>query len=602
MKIRKNTNCNLIIKLALISVSFLTLLKTNVYADNSSLNMPNIVVDLDKDSISSTQRMPSIYLRSLQRTYSNYNLSDNLAMQVKDQGQTETCWACSSNSVLETTVNKANNTNHVFSHTYLDEKVHERYGGTSNDGANALMAYSYYNSGELPQNMENEKVNVKIDDYTLFPTIYKTYEDGIVTYKNANSYSAKTYTQDEIATIRNLIKQHIMEKGAVTALNCSDEKYYSDNLEAYYCNEVNYLVNANHQITIVGWDDNYAVENFNENSRPINKGAYIVLNSYGTGFGNNGYIYVSYEDRFIENAIFGIDETSSYENENIYQYDELGMNNSITFTNDNIYAANVFERSKDIRNENLTEIAVSTFESGEYDIYINSVDGELSENKLKFIKTVKLDSAGYKTIKLDTPIKLTGEKFVIAYKSKKTQTSNPQIGIEYNDGNNWKNASNMEGQSYLGLSLTEWYDVTTLSEVNQALPTANITLKAFTDREKREYKIDGEYIENILPNTTTEELSYNLGTTVTTTNDIIKSGDKILLNGNEYTAVVLGDITLNSNMDIQDLSAALQHFANKAGYILSGVKLKSADVNLDDEVDIRDLSKMMLVIANINEL
>ena len=64
------------------------------------------------------------------------------------------------------------------------------------------------------------------------------------------------------------------------------------------------LVCVNHAVTIVGWDDTYTKENFTD-QLPVcnNDGAWIVKNSYGTNWGENGYFYLSYEDQSITNLV-----------------------------------------------------------------------------------------------------------------------------------------------------------------------------------------------------------------------------------------------------------------------------------------------------------
>ena len=50
----------------------------------------------------------------------------------------------------------------------------------------------------------------------------------------------------------------------------------------------------NHDVVIIGWDDNYPKENFNLNIEA--DGAFICRNSWGDNFAENGTFYISYYD------------------------------------------------------------------------------------------------------------------------------------------------------------------------------------------------------------------------------------------------------------------------------------------------------------------
>lgn len=52
---------------------------------------------------------------------------------------------------------------------------------------------------------------------------------------------------------------------------------------------------ADHEITIVGWDDNYSKDNFSVT--PPGNGAFLVKNSWDVDWGDSGYFYISYYDK-----------------------------------------------------------------------------------------------------------------------------------------------------------------------------------------------------------------------------------------------------------------------------------------------------------------
>ena len=85
------------------------------------------------------------------------------------------------------------------------------------------------------------------------------------------------------------IKEALIQYGSVVA------SYYSDS--EYHPNIYNTTTNrTNHVITLVGYDDNISREMFaNSNASgtlPQRDGAWIMRNSWGTGYGDQGYFYV----------------------------------------------------------------------------------------------------------------------------------------------------------------------------------------------------------------------------------------------------------------------------------------------------------------------
>ncbi|MBE6773848.1 MAG: hypothetical protein E7544_06455 [Ruminococcaceae bacterium] len=148
------------------------------------------------------------------------------------------------------------------------------------------------------------------------------------------------------------LKQAVMDYGAVKVSYFSDDAYYNsffsgwdagDDYElAYYHPTMNA---TNHAVTLVGWDDDFSRENFGI-YQPENDGAWLIKNSWSTRWGNDGYFWISYEDKSIQrydSYVVTVGDPDDYED--VYLYDGLGSKNWITSVKT---AANVFTARNDI--------------------------------------------------------------------------------------------------------------------------------------------------------------------------------------------------------------------------------------------------------------
>jgi C1A family cysteine protease len=119
------------------------------------------------------------------------------------------------------------------------------------------------------------------------------------------------------------IKQALMDYGAVYTTFCWNSQYYNASDYTYFYNGAGY---SNHAVTIAGWDDNKVTAG--------GTGAWIIKNSWGPYWGENGYFYISYNDYRIlsENGCFPTRLTYAG-NTKIYNYDDFGMFSSWGFSN-----------------------------------------------------------------------------------------------------------------------------------------------------------------------------------------------------------------------------------------------------------------------------
>ena len=348
--------------------------------------------------------------------------------------------------------------------------------------------------------IQNKKTQKSVKEYVRFPSIYKEYNGNSITYTNGipkGNEQRKEYTKQQVNEIRDLVKTHIITYGAVATNTFAGKQeslnYY--NIEkiqngqspyySYYCNKQDVV--PDHSVTIVGWDDNYSAENFNNAHKPTSNGAWIILNSYGERSYSNGYMYISYEDALVEAELVGIRKTTDINYDNIYQHDEFGMSYSFIPTDteeqkelNNIYAANVFKKASN-NQEKLTEISFELSQPTNVSVYANLNGKDLKDNK--FIENIGTLDAGYHTYTLKTPQKITGNEFAVILQYKSDKVDLPVEMNYYTNTNGqisniWDVAKSEPGQSFVSTDGTNWQDLTTI------LHDSNVCIKAFTVNEK----------------------------------------------------------------------------------------------------------------------
>lgn len=245
---------------------------------------------------------------------------------------------------------------------------------------------------------------------------------------------------------------------------------------------------ANHCVTIVGWDDTYSRSNFS--SQPSGDGAWLIANSYGTEFGDNGYFWLSYYEPSICDCFsFNIGSAEQYKN--IYQYDGFGWSNANYSNSKDIKAANIFTANTNSP-QALQAVSFYTLtDDQKYTIQIyRGVSSKPTDGVLIDEATTSgtIEHNGYYTIPLTTPVNIAaGEKFsvVVTYHQSGSKTVYiPFEGKDKTTSNYSLQYSSKLGQSFLytGLSKTSkssWYDTSSLGYNNVCIKVfANDTAAA----------------------------------------------------------------------------------------------------------------------------
>ena len=552
---------------------------------------------------------------------SNYSLKNYIPENiiVKDQGKTGACWAFATLSSLETNLALQNYYKGFSAKVYDFSERHMEYatsrtfaGNVINpnsfkrevgDGGTISMAIVYLTNGtgaiaesEMPFENNENKVNIsEIQNKTVISQVYDTidFEDSSTIAK------------------RNIVKSHIKSYGAVSACIHGASlfsDYYNNDTGAIYCDDKTQC-QIDHAVAIIGWDDNYSIENFNEKHRPQNNGAWIIKNSWGTEFkytleefkkmlfeeqrdacisngwtdytmipdetarniaiksgyveseniftlkvGNQGLMYISYEDVNVNVQLTGIEKAKdSVDYENIYQYDYLGTNIKLTLNNSKIYLASKFEK-KTQGTEYITQVSLYATESYKCKVYVE-MGGSRQSVKLKTGNTAIIESTGYHTLEFFEPVKITTNEFRIIVEIEGADSNSVSIGTEMQvPKTKYSDVTIESGKCFItteqGFLNNQWEDFAALTGSLSGAYKADTTIKAFTTS-----KVVDHSLKNIEIITPPNKTSYFEG------ENFDKTGMVVRANFNDNTSNILNsyDITGGTSLTVGQTSVTISY-------------------------------------------
>lgn len=542
---------------------------------------------------------------------SRYSLKDIIPsnLVIKNQQQTNSCWTFAIMSSLETNLALSNykkgiNTPKVydFSERHMEYATSRKflndvenpigYNRNIGEGGTIFMANSYLANGtgaipeaEMPfENNENVIDISQIQNKTVSSQLYDTIDFP--------GYGTKTDT--EKTEIMNQIKQHIQNYGSVYAglhgesASTSDFSCYNNETSAKFCDNTNEH-KANHAVSIIGWDDNYSMDNFAQEAKPTSNGAWIVRNSWGKTYGDDGLIYVSYEDVNISKEMYGIVKaTDTVDYENLYYYDELGYNGYMTVNSSNIMLCNIFNK-KTTGTEYLNQILLYAPDTYTCKVYVNPNGTSKAKNDLQLISLKAGESetvnVGYHTLEFAKPIEIKANSFTVVVeiqsirdetyfaleeKSSFEITNDPYLNTKIENGKCFfANGNNLEN--------CKWYDLGKFSEseLGILLPDGDSTIKAFTTSELIDESLKN--IEIITPPTKT---SYFEGENFDKTGMVVKANYNskikpyIILDSSSY------NITNGNDLKAGQTSVTITYEDKSINQIISVEKNSITDLRI----------------------
>ncbi|MDY4559279.1 MAG: lectin like domain-containing protein [Eubacteriales bacterium] len=335
---------------------------------------------------------------------------------IKDQGDTNLCWAYAAINASEASILK--NNIGLKDSLRLNPKA---------------LAYRKYVINEAPLLNVSRYYNKSASEWTSRPgQIGQTpailsmwqgpiggdkpsadvWENSLYRLENANLISSGVSddSEERITEIKNAIAKY----GAVTA-SC----YYDGGTKLYY-NDKSVKNGIPHAITLVGWDDSIDKTKFDGNVG--RNGGWLVKNSYN----DNGYFWLTYESKIAKTTAW----TFTYAPRDAYDFnyyydnseDDFGLLKSKRY-------ANVYEAKKGTNEkaEYIEAVNVGFYGNDvevKIKVYTNlrsSGAASVESGTLQAEKTQTFKYGGFNTVKLDTPIKVEkGSYFSIV-----TEVSNP---------------------------------------------------------------------------------------------------------------------------------------------------------------------------------
>jgi len=368
----------------------------------------------------------------------SYDLRDyGKAPAARSQGDLGTCWAFARLSAIESTLLPKEKL--ILSPDHMSSQspgVISQY-----DGGDVNTADAYLLSWKGPVTEDEDPYG---DGYS---------PDGLNAVKHVQEIHylpEKDY---------NGIKRAVMKYGGVVTSICipnssdADSEYYNHDAAAFCYTGT---LEDNHDAVIIGWDDSYPASNF---SSPVKEnGAFLVLSSWGSGFGDKGVFHVSYEDRYVGKSAEVYTDVEDADNyDAIYQSDLWGQTASMGYNRPFIRFANVFTASSD---ENICAVGFyATGPDTHVKVYAVRNAGNTSPWFWRKIPVAEKTCAeeGYYTVPFEKDVAVSADERFAVMMEISTKNSDRPVAIEYGGDSGEYKVDLNDGEGYISCLGSKWY-------------------------------------------------------------------------------------------------------------------------------------------------
>lgn len=592
------------------------------YSDDYLVDEKGNIVDVPPSSFESGA------FGTLDTVPTEYDARDyGVVTAVKDQGNSSSCWAFAGTAAIESymvkkgyeTISgadyseahliwfaKKQRTTDVYDPTYGDGVDYEFPFDEGGNWFDFTFTYARGSGAELELNKPfyGSRGN--------FGLMECSESDRYVSYARLTDTNVLAPENESINPVA--VKASIMEGGSVVGsyYHNASRYTYGAGYTSYYQTDV--TGSTNHAVLIVGWDDSYPTSRFNT-CVPPSAGAWLCKNSWGDGWGDGGYFWLSYKEPSLKNIVsYKAAPTGVFDN--IYQYDGAGWSQALFLPSySTAKTANIFTASED---EILTHVAFSTPSNSSVDYEINiylNVSGTTDPTSGTRVNSAKtsgsLTCTGYHTVELATAVELTkGQRFSVVVTMTDTIGQPMQIPVE---GNNTSVYCSVTGVSFMGLGTT-WYDTSSMGYNNACVKamtrdyTEEVTVSPAPGSST---VIDDEngYIYGLSEFITAEELENSIEVTGEAHiqpigSGLVHTGLELYVVSDEdssilytYTVVIFGDINGDGIVTSTDLIMLKSHIAGSL-LIEDGTVYKFAvDFSRDNIITQTDYTLLKSVMA-----